>query len=328
MRSAARSPRCRPGRRRTARSARRSRQRARCTRGRSTPRRGRGRASGRGGEPITTASVADGRALIVNVTLAGNGTNTVSNDALLTLRDRVPPATLGRVHGISYAVTGNTASSYDDTRQIDTRYPLVFAAVAALAFVLLLVAFRSVTLPLVSIGLNLLSVGGAYGLVTLVFQDGRLQGPLDYTSFGAITPWVPLFLFVFLFGLSMDYHVFILSRIREIRLGGASTKDAVIRGISSSAGVVTGAAVIMMAVFSIFASLHLFELKMLGVGLPAAVLIDATVVRGVLVPAAMSLLGDRWWYLPRWLRWLPGSRAEAAPVSSLAAEPAPTRLPA
>ena len=279
-------------------------------------------------EPVTTASVAGGRALIVNVTLAGTGTDTASNDALLTLRDRALPATLGRVPGITYAVTGNTASSYDDTRQIDTRYPLVFAVVAALAFVLLLVAFRSVTLPLVSIGLNLLSVGAAYGLITLVFQDGRLQGLLDYTSFGAITPWVPLLAFVFLFGLSMDYHVFILSRIREIRLGGASSKDAITRGIASSAGVVTGAAVIMVAVFSIFASLHLFELKMLGIGLPAAVLIDATVVRGVLVPAAMALLGDRCWYLPRWLHWLPGSRAGAAPTPSLASEPAPTRLPA
>jgi putative drug exporter of the RND superfamily len=278
-------------------------------------------------EPITTASVAGGRALIVNVTLAGNGTDTASNHALLTLRDQALPATLGRVPGISYAVTGNTASSYDDTRQIDTRYPLVFAVVAALAFALLLVAFRSVTLPLVSIGLNLLSVGAAYGLITLVFQDGRLQGVLDYTSFGAITPWVPLFLFVFLFGLSMDYHVFILSRIREIRLGGASTKDAVTRGIASSAGVVTGAAVIMMAVFSIFASLHLFELKMLGIGLPAAVLIDATVVRGILVPAAMALLGDRCWYLPRWLRWLPG-RPARTPSAAVTAGADPHRVPA
>jgi putative drug exporter of the RND superfamily len=277
-------------------------------------------------EPISTASVAGGRALIVNVTLAGNGTDTASNDALLTLRDRALPATLGRVQGISYAVTGNTASSYDDTRQIDTRYPLVFGVVAALAFVLLLVAFRSVTLPLVSVGLNLLSVGAAYGLITLVFQDGRLQGPLDYTSFGAITPWVPLFLFVFLFGLSMDYHVFILSRIREIRLGGASTKDAVTRGIASSAGVVTGAAVIMMAVFSIFATLHLFELKMLGIGLPAAVLIDATVVRGILVPAAMTLLGERCWYLPRWLRWLPGGPAQTA-SASLTASTGAQRVP-
>jgi len=263
-------------------------------------------ASGPIREPVTATPVAGGRALIVNVTLAGNGTDTASGNALLTLRDRVLPATLGRVGGVSYAVTGDTASSYDDTRLIDARTPIVFAAVAAVAFVLLLIAFQSVALPLMSIGLNLLSVGAAYGLITLVFQDGRLQGPLDFTSFGAITPWVPLFMFVFLFGLSMDYHVFILSRIRELRLRGASTRDAVTQGIASSAGVVTSAALIMMAVFSIFAALHLAELKMLGIGLPAAVLIDATVVRGVLVPACMTLLGERCWYLPRWLRWIPG----------------------
>jgi putative drug exporter of the RND superfamily len=263
-------------------------------------------------EPITASPAAGGRALIVNVTLAGNGTDTASDDALLALRDRVLPATLGRVGGISYAVTGDTASNYDDTRLIDVRTPIVLATVAAVAFVVLLIAFQSVALPLMSIGLNLLSVGAAYGLITLVFQDGRLQGPLDFTSFGAITPWVPLFMFVFLFGLSMDYHVFILSRIRELRLRGASTKDAVTQGIASSAGVVTSAALIMMAVFSIFAALHLVELKMLGIGLPAAVLIDATVVRGVLVPACMTLLGERCWYLPRWLHWIPG-RTPALP---------------
>jgi putative drug exporter of the RND superfamily len=262
--------------------------------------------------PITATAVAGGRALVIDVPLAGNGTNAVSNDALLTLRNQVLPATLGRDARISYAVAGNTASSYDDTHQLDVRTPLVLAVVAALAFLLLLVAFRSITLPLISVGLNLLSVGAAYGLITLIFQDGRLQGPLGFTSFGAITPWVPLFLFVFLFGLSMDYHVFILSRIRELRLAGASTREAVTGGIASSAGVVTSAAVIMMAVFSIFATLHVVELKMLGVGLPAAVLIDATVVRGILMPAALALLGERTWYLPRWLSWLPGRRAAAA----------------
>jgi putative drug exporter of the RND superfamily len=251
--------------------------------------------------PITAQSVAGGRALIVNVTLAGNGTDAASNAALLDLRDQALPATLGRVSGISYAVTGNTAGNYDDTQRIDQTFPIVLAAVAVLAFLVLMIAFRSVTLPLISIGLNLLSVGAAYGLITLIFQDGRLQGPLDFSSFGAITNWVPLFMFVFLFGLSMDYHVFILSRIRELRLGGASTREAVTRGIATSAGVVTSAAVIMMAVFSIFATLHTLELKMLGIGLPAAVLIDATVVRGVLLPAAMALLGDRCWYFPRWL---------------------------
>jgi putative drug exporter of the RND superfamily len=257
-------------------------------------------------EPVTVMPVAGGRGLIVNVTLAGNGTDAASDAALLNLRDQALPATLGRVSGISYAVAGGTAGSYDDTQRIDQTLPFVLAAVAALAFVLLMIAFRSVTLPLVSIGLNLLSVGAAFGLITLIFQDGRLQGLLDFTSFGAITNWVPLLMFVFLFGLSMDYHVFILSRIRELRRSGsgnhgASTRDAVTHGIASSAGVVTSAAVIMMAVFSIFATLHTLELKMLGIGLPAAVLIDATVVRGILLPAVMALLGDRCWYLPRWL---------------------------
>jgi putative drug exporter of the RND superfamily len=270
-------------------------------------------ASGPIREPVTVSAVAGGQALIVDVPLAGNGQDSASDSALLTLRDQALPATLGKVGGIAYAVTGNTAGSYDDTRLLDQRTPIVLAVVVGLAFLLLLTAFRSVTLPLISIGLNLLSVGAAYGLITLIFQDGRLQGPLDFTSFGAITPWVPLFLFVFLFGLSMDYHVFILSRIRELRSRGASTPDAVTGGIASSAGVVTSAAVIMVAVFSIFASLHLVELKMLGIGLPAAVLIDATVVRGILVPAAMALLGDRCWYLPRWLSWIPGRAALAAP---------------
>ena len=262
-------------------------------------------------EPVTAQPAADGKALIVSVPLAGNGTDPTSNAALLTLRNQALPATLGRAGGISYAVTGPTASSYDNIGQIDAAILLVFAVVAVLAFGVLLVAFRSVTLPLISIGLNLLSVGAAYGLITLIFQDGRLQGLLGYTSFGGIIYWIPLFMFVLLFGLSMDYHVFILSRIRELRLRGMSTRDAVVGGITTSAGVVTSAAVIMVAVFSIFAALHLVELKMLGIGLPVAVLIDATVVRGILVPAAMALLGDRCWYLPRWLSWLPGRSLDA-----------------
>ena len=203
-------------------------------------------------------------------------------------------------------MTGNTAQSYDDTASLHSSTPVVFAFVIVLAFVLLLVAFRSVAIPLVSIGLNLLSVGAGYGLITLIFQDGRLQGLLGYTSFGGIISWIPLFMFVLLFGLSMDYHVFILSRIRELRSRGATTRDAIVGGISSSAGVVTSAAVIMVAVFSILATLPIVDTKTLGVGLAAAVFIDATVVRGILLPALMSLLGERCWYLPRWLSWLPG----------------------
>jgi putative drug exporter of the RND superfamily len=259
-------------------------------------------------EPVTAAAVADGRALVVSVPLAGNGGDLASDNALVTLRDRILPATLGQAH-VRYAVAGDTASTYDNTQTLDTRTPLALGFVAVMAFFLLLAAFRSVVLPLMSIILNLLSVGAAYGLITLIFQGGRMQGPLGYTGSGAITPWVPLLLFVFLFGLSMDYHVFILSRIRELRDRGAATQDAITSGIASSAGVVTSAAIIMVAVFSIFATTHEVELKMLGIGLPAAVLIDATIVRGILLPAAMSLLGDRCWYLPRWLSWLPGHRS-------------------
>jgi putative drug exporter of the RND superfamily len=255
--------------------------------------------------PVSETAIDGGRALVVDVQLAGDGnvnvhfvsggTDTTTGQALLALRDQVLPQTLGKVPGVSYAVAGDAAQLYDDVQATNNILPVVFAFVAVLAFVLLLIAFQSLTVPLVSILLNLLSVGAAYGLVTLIFQDGRLQGPLDYTSFGGIIFWVPLFMFVFLFGMSMDYHVFILSRIRELWSHGSSPKDAITGGIASSAGVVTSAAVIMMAVFSIFATLPIVDLKILGVGTAAAILIDVTVVRGILVPAALALLGDRAW---------------------------------
>jgi len=248
-------------------------------------------------EPVTVTALGGGRALLVGVPLAGNGTDSASDNALLTLRDQVLPATLGKVPGVSYAVTGDTAGLYDDVHELHASLPAVFGFVAVLAFVLLLVAFRSVAIPLVSIVLNLLSVGAAYGLITLIFQDGRLQGLLGYTSFGGIIFWVPLMMFVFLFGISMDYHVFILSRIRELWRRGSSPQEAVVGGIASSAGVVTSAALIMVAVFSIFVTMPLVDLKILGVGTAAAVLIDATIVRGILVPAALALLGDRAWRL-------------------------------
>jgi RND superfamily putative drug exporter len=264
--------------------------------------------------PVTAALVAHGRGLIVNVPLAGNGSDNASTSALLTLRDQVLPATLGSVHGLSYAVTGNTASNYDWSATVHARTPIVLAVVCLLAFCVMLIAFRSILLPLISIGLNLLSVGAAYGLITLIFQDGHLEGLLSFTSYGAIADWVPLFMFVLLFGLSMDYHVFILSRVRERRLAGASTQDALVGGIASSAGVVTSAAVIMVAVFSIFATLSFVDVKTLGVGLAFAVLIDATVVRGLLMPAAMVLLGERCWYLPRKLARMPGLLREGPPA--------------
>src|SRR5271169_3473716 len=266
-------------------------------------------------EPVTATSVADGRALIVSVPLAGNGGDSASYTALDALRDHILPQTFGGT-GVSYAVAGDTASNHDDASQLSGRTPLVLAVVAAVAFCLLLLAFQSLVLPLVSIALNFLSVAAAYGLITFIFQDGRFQGLLGYQGSGAITPWVPLFLFTFLFGISMDYHVFILSRIRELRRRGETTAGAVTAGIAGSAGVVSSAALIMVAVFSIFIGMGQVELKMLGVGLAAAILLDATIVRGVLLPAAMTLLGDRCWYLPRWLSWLPGR----TPASSCTAE--------
>ncbi len=271
-------------------------------------------------EPVTVISVADGRALIVSVPLAGNGGDSASYTALDTLQDHILPRTFGGT-GVSYAVAGDTAANHDNASQLSARTPLVLAVVAAVAFCLLLLCFRSVVLPLVSIALNFLSVTAAYGLITFIFQDGRLQGLLGYASSGAITPWVPLFLFTFLFGISMDYHVFILSRIRELRQRGETTVGAVTAGIASSAGVVSSAALIMVAVFSIFIGMGQVELKMLGVGLTAAILLDATIVRGVLLPAAMTLLGDRCWYLPRWLSWLPG-RTPASSGSTESGRPA------
>jgi RND superfamily putative drug exporter len=233
--------------------------------------------------------------LIVSVPLAGSGTDTTSNNSLATLRTQALPATLGKVPGISYAVGGLTAGNHDFDAQLASRVQWVFAFVLGLAFLLLCATFRSVYIPALSIGLNVLSVGAAYGLMVLIFQDGHLQGTLGFTAYGGITTWLPLFMFVLLFGLSMDYHVFILSRISELRLGGASARDAITGGIARSAGVVTSAAVIMVAVFSIFATLGLIEFKMFGVGMAVAVLIDATVVRGVLLPAGLALIGDRAW---------------------------------
>jgi uncharacterized membrane protein YdfJ with MMPL/SSD domain len=181
----------------------------------------------------------------------------------------------------------------------------VFGFVLTLAFLLLLVTFRSIVIPIKAIVLNLLSVGASYGLLTWIFQDGRFQDQLGYTANGGIASWLPIFLFVILFGLSMDYHVFILSRVREAFDRGMKTEDAVAHGIKSTASTVTSAAMVMVVVFATFALQSGIEMKELGIGLAAAILIDATIVRAVLLPATMKLLG-RWnWYLPRGLGWLP-----------------------
>jgi uncharacterized membrane protein YdfJ with MMPL/SSD domain len=264
-------------------------------------------------EPVTTQVSPDKSTEVVSIPMQGDGTDLKSETALATLRDDVIPTTIAKVDGTQTDVTGLTAGSKDFNDAMSARLPFVFAFVLGLAFLLLLVTFRSIVVPIKAILLNLLSVGASYGILTLVFQDGHGEKLLGFESLGGITAWLPLFLFVILFGLSMDYHVFILSRIREAVDRGESTDDAVAHGIRSTAGVVTSAAMVMVAVFAIFATLSSIEFKMMGVGLAAAILIDATLVRAVLLPAAMKLLGERNWYLPKRLHWLPKLSHEGAP---------------
>ncbi len=262
--------------------------------------------------PFLVTVSADNTVADVQIPLAGNGDNAASLAALSTLRNVVLPRTLGKLQDVQYAVAGETAGTRDWNEQMKSRMPWVIAFVLALAFLLLLATFRSVVIPLTAIVLNLLSVGAAYGLLVLIFQHDWAQGILGFTSNHAITSWLPLFLFVVLFGLSMDYQVFILSRIKELRDGGLSTEEAVSRGIRRTAGTVTSAAIIMVAVFAIFGTLRLIMMKQMGVGLALAVLIDATIIRGVLLPAAMKLLGEWNWYMPRWLEWVPSLTPEAS----------------
>jgi RND superfamily putative drug exporter len=256
-------------------------------------------------QPITTDVSPDHTVAQVSIPLAGDGDNSQSTDALAELRDNLIPATVGAVPGVTAEVTGYTADSVDFTDTLKSHAPLVFGFVLLAAFVLLLFTFRSIVIPFKAILLNLLSVGAAYGILVWIFQEGHLESVLDFKSTGSIVSWMPIFLFVVLFGLSMDYHVFILTRIREAFDRGMPSDEAVAHGIKTTAGVVTSAAVVMIAVFAIFATLSLLIFKQLGVGLAMAVLIDATIIRGVLLPATMKLLGDWNWYLPSWLEWLP-----------------------
>jgi uncharacterized membrane protein YdfJ with MMPL/SSD domain len=240
----------------------------------------------------------------VTVPLPGSGTDGTSSRALLALRGQLLPATIGKVSR-EYGVTGPTAQSYDWNQMMKSSLPLVFGFVLTFGFLLLLASFRSIVIAAKAVVLNLVSVAAAYGVVVAVFQFGWGKNVLGFTSNGSVAPWLPLFLFVILFGLSMDYHVFILSRIREAYDRGMSTEDAVAHGIKTTAGTVTSAALVMVGVFSIFATLPILDMKEMGIGLATAVLIDATIVRGVLLPASMKLLGKWNWYLPNWLHWLP-----------------------
>jgi uncharacterized membrane protein YdfJ with MMPL/SSD domain len=257
----------------------------------------------------------DGTVAKITVPTRGTGTDGPAMDALNELRHDIIPATIGRVPQASVNVSGDAASSADFASQLSSRLPLIFAFVFGLAFLLMLVTFRSIVIPIKAIVLNLLSVGAAYGLLVLIFQQGHGESLLGFTSNDGVANWLPLFLFVVLFGLSMDYHVFILSRVRELYDRGMSNDEAVKKGISTTGGTVTSAAVVMVGVFSVFVTLTFIDFKEMGFGLAAAVLIDATIIRGVLLPASMKLLGDWNWYLPRWLEWLPrvGGEGDAPP---------------
>ena len=262
-------------------------------------------ATGQLSEPSAVDVSPDKTVAVVALSVKGSGTDAASERSLEVLRSEVVPATVGKLAGAEVAVNGVTAGTKDFTDVVTARAPVVFLFVLGLAFILLLVTFRSIVVPIKAIVLNLLSVGAAYGILVLVFQDGHGEKLLDFQSVGGIAPWIPLFLFVILFGLSMDYHVFILSRVREAVNRGMSNDDAVAHGLKSTAGVVSSAALVMVAVFGSFALASDQLAKQIGVGLAAAILIDATIIRAVLLPASMKLLGERNWYLPKRLNWLP-----------------------
>jgi uncharacterized membrane protein YdfJ with MMPL/SSD domain len=262
-------------------------------------------ASGQLSEPFNVEVNPAKTVAVASIAVKGKGTDAASNHSLAVLRDTVIPASVGKLPGADVTVSGVTASSKDFLDTMKSHLPIVFLFVLSMAFILLLVTFRSIVIPIKAIVLNLLSVGSAYGILTLVFQDGHGEKALGFTSVGGIAPWLPLFLFVVLFGLSMDYHVFVLSRIRELVDRGVETEKAVADGIKSTAGVITSAAAVMVVTFAAFAIGDDQDMKQLGIGLAVAILIDATIVRAVLLPATMKLLGSRNWYLPKGLHWLP-----------------------
>ena len=270
-------------------------------------------ASGRAFEPITVAVNRAGTVANITVPIAGNGTDAASNEAFRDLRGTIVPETVGALPGAEAGVTGRTAAWKDAAAALKSNLAPVIAFVLLFAFALMLVAFRSIVVATKAILLNLLSVAAAYGVLVLVFQHGVGKSLLGASSADGIETVVPLLLFVILFGLSMDYHVFILSRIRENFDRGETMDDAVAHGIKSTAGVVTSAAIVMVCVFAVFGALSMPFFKQFGVGLAAAILIDATIVRGVLLPATMKLLGTWNWYLPSWLEWLPRLEPEDEP---------------
>ncbi len=264
----------------------------------------------------------DGEAARVSALVVGDSRDARSVAAVERLRDVVVPEAVGSSDAVAL-VTGETAEAIDYRELTSTWLPIVFAFVLGLSFVLLAVAFRSLVMPVVAIVLNLLSVGAAYGLLLLVFVEGIGAGLLGFTQVDVIAAWLPLFLFSVLFGLSMDYTVFILSRVRERHGAGESAGDAVAHAVGSTARIVTGAALIIIMVFVGFASGDQVEFQQMGFGVAVSLLIDATLIRLVLLPAVLVLLGERAWYLPGWLEWLPHVEIEGHAEDDRPARPGP-----
>ena len=251
---------------------------------------------GSGRDPVRVS--ADGTTSVLQLVMPYDESDPKVDRAITSLRIDLVPAALGSLH-VEHAVGGGAAESLDYVNRQHDRLPIVIGVVLLLTLLMMGLAFRSVPIALVSTGLNLASVGVAFGILTLVFQHGWAAGALDFTSPGFVIDWIPLFVMVVLVGLSMDYHVFVISRIREHVQNGMPTRLAVARGIRDTAGVVTSAAAVMVSVFAIFATLSMMEMKMMGVGLSAAILFDATVIRLVMLPAILVLLGERAWWPSR-----------------------------
>jgi putative drug exporter of the RND superfamily len=261
--------------------------------------------------PAALDTNQEGDFTAVTVPIQGDPLSEDAVETVRRLRSSYIPAVFPD-RGVEVFVGGDTAESIDESDTMSRWLPIVLAFVLGLSFLLLTVAFRSLIVAAKAVAVNLLSVGAAYGLLVLVFQEGIGNELLGFPQVDTIEAWVPLFLFAVLFGLSMDYHVFLLSRIRERFRRTGDNSDAIAYGVGSTGRIITGAALIIIAVFSGFARGDLVMFQQMGFGVAVALLLDATVVRLVLVPAAMELLGERNWYLPSWLRWLPDVQVEGA----------------
>jgi uncharacterized membrane protein YdfJ with MMPL/SSD domain len=273
-------------------------------------------------EPVEVTPSHDGKVALVAFTMGGTRNDEANRAVVRQVRSQLAPAVFGGLPDVRTYVTGDAAFTVDVTQVYTNGVPVIFVFVLGLSFLLMLVAFHSIVIPIKAIILNLLSVAAAYGVLVLVFEEGWFAKLLGITPSGVIESWVPLFIFTILFGLSMDYHLFILTRIKEARDRGLDSRAAVAKGISVTSGTITSAASIMVVVFAVFVTLPFVFIQQLGLGLAVAVFIDATVIRSVLLPASMTLLGDWNWWMPRFLDWIPRVTIEGDPDEPIETGPA------